>query len=87
MPLTSIIWREKTETLRHQSDPIGLIICFHYYLNEHKLRQVLKLTFLTLSKKSFWTKFANIFLSITQQEQMISPNGSDLIWSPLFICI
>ena len=60
MPLTSIIWREKTEKLRHQSDPMGLIIYFYYYLNEHKLRQVLKLTFLTLSKKSFWTKSANI---------------------------
>ena len=60
MPLTSIIWREKTGKLRHQSDLMNLIICFHYYLNEHKLRQVLKLTFLTLSKKSFWTKSANI---------------------------
>ena len=61
MPLTSIIWREKTEKLRHQSDHMDLIICFLYYLNGHKLRQVLKLTFMTLSKKSFWTKIANIF--------------------------
>ena len=65
MPLTSIIWREKTEKLRHQSDPTDLIICFHYYPNEHKLKQVQKLTFMTLSSKSFWTKIANLFLSIT----------------------